>query len=668
MFLPLLTLFTALSISAVAIYYSVAGLMAIFAAAAIPIMIMGGTLEIAKLVTAVWLHKYWKQATWWLKSYLSVSVLVLMFITSMGIFGFLSRAHIEQTSAGEESLAKVETIASEIARQTAIIERAETRVKQLESSGTGADANVQSQIDKEQERIDSAYARIQPAIDEQNKIIGGQTKLFQDELDKIDTALTQLQSYIDAGGRDNIKKAQAMVGAAADGGFGPKTAEKFKNWQDAKQQERAALLTKIQQATNNPQARAAAAEIKRLRTTVETQITESNKLINRLRANIGKTDNTAQIQADIDAQQERIKLANTEIDTLSEERIILEAQYRKLEAEVGPIKYIAEFIYGDTADKNMLEEAVRWVIVIIIFVFDPLAVLLLLASQMSWYWFKDEKSQSEELLSIDDSDNQPTDEEEKTEEIVRDDPTPPGWMFTEEITKPAYEQDDGPLTEEQITQIKETTEQDVHHPDTHPYLRQGFGVDDVSYNFRPMVYTPEKEVIAAIPAIEESIEKEEPEVLPQIKILDEVTAQVGELDVKKIGDNYYTVGGKKMSAEVFDVEYSELSKIFKQQQFKLQADNAVTPVRSSFGTQFPTQADKGEMFLRVDTMPNRLYKFNGSKWISVDKTRTDSYTYDEQYIQFLVEKLASGEYELDQLSTSEQELVAEYLERQNGKT
>ena len=97
MFLAVLTLITALSISAVAIYYSVAGLVAIFAAAAVPIMIMGGTLEIGKLVTAVWLHRYWEKATWWLKTYLSIAVIVLMIITSMGIFGFLSKAHIEQT-------------------------------------------------------------------------------------------------------------------------------------------------------------------------------------------------------------------------------------------------------------------------------------------------------------------------------------------------------------------------------------------------------------------------------------------------------------------------------------------------------------------------------------------------------------------------------------------
>ena len=85
MFLARLTLITALAISAVAIYYSVAGLVAIFAAAAIPIMIMGGVLEVSKLVTAVWLHKYWKQATWWLKSYLSIAVIVLMFLSLIHI-------------------------------------------------------------------------------------------------------------------------------------------------------------------------------------------------------------------------------------------------------------------------------------------------------------------------------------------------------------------------------------------------------------------------------------------------------------------------------------------------------------------------------------------------------------------------------------------------------
>jgi hypothetical protein len=97
MLFGILTLISALTISAVAIYYSVAGLVAIFAAAAIPIIIMGTALEVGKLITAVWLHRYWRQAAWWLKTYLSIAVVILMFITSMGIFGFLSKAHIDQT-------------------------------------------------------------------------------------------------------------------------------------------------------------------------------------------------------------------------------------------------------------------------------------------------------------------------------------------------------------------------------------------------------------------------------------------------------------------------------------------------------------------------------------------------------------------------------------------
>src|SRR6056300_1778370 len=125
----IITLLSALTISAIAIYYSVAGLAAIFAAAVIPIIIMGVALEVGKLVTAVWLHRYWSRATWWLKTYLSIAVLVLMFITSMGIFGFLSKAHIEQTSAGQESVAQVERLAGEIQRQNDIINRAEDQIK-----------------------------------------------------------------------------------------------------------------------------------------------------------------------------------------------------------------------------------------------------------------------------------------------------------------------------------------------------------------------------------------------------------------------------------------------------------------------------------------------------------------------------------------------------------
>ena len=392
MLLAILTMLTALTISAVAIYYSVAGLVAIFAAAAIPIMIMGTTLEVAKLVTAVWLHRYWSQAAWWLKYYLALAVLVLMFITSMGIFGYLSKAHIEQTSAGEESVAQVERIENEITRQQDVITRAEQKITSLQTSGTGNDANVQSQIDKEQKRIDDAYTRIQPAIDEQNAIIANVTSLFQTELDKIDKELQILQGYVD---NNEIKKAQQMIGASADGVFGKKTAEKIGDWKSAKQAERAEWLNKIQQSANSPTVKAARTEIQRLRSNADKQIAESNKLIDRLRSQLGNTDQADEIDAAVDVQLAKIKTAETELDTLVEEKYKLEGQYRMLEAEVGPIKYIAEFVYGETADNTMLEEAVRWVILIIIFVFDPLAVLLLIASQYTFDFARKNKKDKE---------------------------------------------------------------------------------------------------------------------------------------------------------------------------------------------------------------------------------------------------------------------------------
>ena len=450
MLLGILTLITALSISAVAIYYSVAGLVAIFAAAALPIMIMGGVLEVSKLVTAVWLHRYWKQATWWLKTYLSTAVIVLMLITSMGIFGFLSKAHIEQTAQSTDNLARVETIQNEIDRNLGIVGRAENRIRQLETSGTGSDTNIQNQIDKEQERIDKAFERIQPAIDEQNAIIAGVTKLFQDELDKIDAEIATLQGYIDNG---ETKKAQQMIGASADGIFGKNTAEKIGDWQDEKAAERAEWLTKIQEAANSPTVKAARDEIQRLRNRAEEQVAQSQTLIARLQEQLANADNAEQVQKDIDEQNERIRTASSEIEKLTDEKIQLESEYRKLEAEVGPIKYIAEFIYGEQADTNMLEEAVRWVIITIIFVFDPLAVLLLIASQYTFEWRRSKDDSGERLRQY---------EQARAQRIVDnpgynpEPPAPPKEEKEEVTNEPDYEQDDGPLTDEQITQLEES--------------------------------------------------------------------------------------------------------------------------------------------------------------------------------------------------------------------
>jgi len=475
MALGILVLITALSISAVAIYYSIAGLVAIFAAAALPIMIMGGVLEVGKLVTAVWLHRYWKQAKWWLKYYLATAVLVLMFITSMGIFGFLSKAHIEQTSAGEESVAQVQQITSEVSRLEAIIKRADDKIKTLETSGTGADANIQSQIDKEQERIDKAYDRIKPAIAQQNKIIedtratdGNRTKPYEDQLTSIqaeilrlETSAKEYETKIENLDTDNsgvepllaqidaleqeiirvtnqlqstekgeIRAGQAIIGVSSDGLFGGNTRTALAKWvqgqrdritqiqgevatvrndatktvkmerfrlagvvKDIREVQIPALkdreltmLGKIDDVRKDesPVIQTARDEIQRLRESAEAQVVNSQALIERLRSQLAQTDKADEIDAAVDEQLLKIKVAEAEVDILTEKKYKLEGEYRMLEAEVGPIKYIAEFVYGETADNTMLEEAVRWVIMIIIFVFDPLAVLLLIASQYTF--------------------------------------------------------------------------------------------------------------------------------------------------------------------------------------------------------------------------------------------------------------------------------------------
>ncbi|MBE27447.1 MAG: hypothetical protein CMN33_07165 [Saprospirales bacterium] len=489
MFLGLLVLITALTISGIAIYYSVAGLVAIFAAAAVPIIIMGSALEIGKLVTAVWLHRYWKQAAWWLRSYLALAVVVLMLITSMGIFGFLSKAHIEQTSASEESIARIESIETETVRLQKIIKRAENKITTLESSGTGSDTNIQNQIDKEQDRIDKAFDRIKPAIEQQNKIItdargtdATRTKPYEDQLTSItaeilrlETSAKEYETKIENLDTDNsgvepllaqidaleeeiirvtnqlqstekgeIRAGQAIIGVSSDGLFGGNTRTALAKWvqgqrdritqiqgevatvraeatktvkmerfrlagvvKDIREVQIPALkdrelvmLGKIDNVrqTESPSIATARDEIQRLRTSAEAQVVKSQELIQRLQTQLANNDNAQEIQTAIDEQEERVRTASNEIELLNDNRIELESEYRKLEAEVGPIKYIAEFVYGEQADKNLLEEAVRWVIITIIFVFDPLAVLLLIASQYTFEWRHTRKDDDGERL------------------------------------------------------------------------------------------------------------------------------------------------------------------------------------------------------------------------------------------------------------------------------
>ena len=515
MLLGLLVLLTALTISTVAIYYSVVGLVAIFAAAALPIMIMGGVLEVGKLVTAVWLHRYWKETVWWLKSYLSFAVILLMFITSMGIFGFLSKAHIEQTSAGEESVAQVERIVTEIARQEAIIVRAEAQITKAESSTNTQDNTVQEQIDREQARIDGAYTRIQPAIDEQLEVISlEEAKIqkrlepYQNQVDAIAASRQQLESYVNAGDTDSIKKAQGLIGASADGRYGRNTARKVQEFRDQKNQERIDLLNKMDelQSLESPVVTAARAEIIRQRGLAETEIANSNALISRLREQIGRVeDNADQIDAIVDEQTARISTANTELDKLTEEKYALEAEYRKLEAEVGPIKYIAEFVYGEQADQNLLEEAVRWVILLIIFVFDPLAVLLLIASQYTFENLRKQKEKKKEVFDWDDY-------EHKRAQAIVNNPRPEGDKDVNVNETPDPVDDD-----DSRSAATETNNKQPEHPDFKEDASDDGGTTEIDAGGQPRTTLLGDDIVYEIAKTTPSMEVDEDQVKEQME-------------------------------------------------------------------------------------------------------------------------------------------------------
>ena len=258
MFFGLLTLLVALAISTVAAYYSIVGLMAIFAGATTAIAIMGVVLEIGKLVCASWTFQNWKTSPFTIRSYFIVAVIVLMLITSLGIFGFLSRAHIQQ------------------------------------SSPTGL---IQERI----ERIDLKVNQRQIQINR-----------YQGRLDTLDQAL---QRYIELGA---ISKGLRKIGEMDN--------------------ETALLKTKIEGLEG-------------------------------------------------------------EIDSLSDEKYELKTELNLAEVEVGPIRYVASMLYDDVSE-SQLEEAVRWIIVLLIFVFDPLAVVLVIAANISLRDYRRERKMATKTVTV----------------------------------------------------------------------------------------------------------------------------------------------------------------------------------------------------------------------------------------------------------------------------
>ena len=482
------TLIVALIISAIAAYYSIIGLAAIFSAAVIPIMIMGASLEVGKVTAAVWLKMYWERASLLYKFYLVPAVAFLMLLTSMGIFGFLSKAHSDQSLVSGDSMARV-------------------------------------------------------------AIYDEKIKIARENIDANRKVLKQYDEAVDQ-----------VMGRSSD----EKGADKAVSIRRSQQKERARL------------------------------------------------------QAEIETEQKKIS-------QLNEERAPLAAENRKIESEVGPIKYIAALIYGDNPDQNVLERAVRLVIIIIVLVFDPLALVLILAAQQSIKWAKEER---ESGLILDEPTAEAPTAPEVAEPIAQNEPDEPQTKFD-------------PLA----------------------YLKKPF---EHFKNLVPMVAPPPPST-HAIHEDAAAMAITAPEEIPAVVTRPFTEEEVVALDEPAPGDNtlvfltnsdHLMHDGRSYSIDSFKQQFPELSAL---------ADNHPSlgnPAGAGFGIGFPLKPLKGDLFLRTDYLPSKLFKWNGANWIETDKGLTDTYAYNEAYIKHLIEKIEKGEYDPDELTETEQTQISEYLKNQ----
>ena len=418
MFLGLLTLLVAISISVIAAYYSIIGLTAIFAAAFLPIVLMGSVLEVGKLLATVWLHQNWRRAPFIMKTYLCTAVVVLMFITSMGVFGFLSKSHIEQSAMGTEQIAQVDVINKKMNRIDAKVNRWSEDILRLNQGGNSG--RLDNLIVREQKRISDANKRIQPQIDAENakvpglqaqadKEIAQQNKRLNDAQARTQAEIVQSEKRLAVLDRD--VEAYTSQGTTTGGVFTPdvdnvKKGEALRLRQKPKRDRLNLIISKAKKSELGV-ASAVQREIRKINAKLAKQINDTEKRIEKIRNSISNTiisankniakytDNAGTTNEGVDvkiAELERlIESVQPNLDSLREEKFVFEKQYRQFEAEVGPVKYIAELIYGE-ADRNLLEDAVRWVIIIIVAVFDPLAVCLVLAGTMTIGWWREDRN------------------------------------------------------------------------------------------------------------------------------------------------------------------------------------------------------------------------------------------------------------------------------------
>jgi hypothetical protein len=305
-------------------------------------------------------------------------------------------------------------------------------------------------------------------------------------------------------------------------------------------------------------------------------------------------------------EAEQVKIAK-----LSEEAAPIRAEIRKIEAEVGPIKYIAALIYGDNPDSNLLERAVRWMIILIVMVFDPLALVLVLAAQSSYRWLDDDLR------------NRKKDEDDKLlDEAVDDMPLETAYDVPEEDEN-----------------VSETIQPDTIQPND--VVRED------------VLEAPTPDAVASGDSVEQSEAGESSSGERLVNPVKPVEVKTEGVTLQESDGGYVSFEGKSVSKSALQGMRPDLF---------LQVDSG-NPSNTNFGTSFPKFSKKGDIFVRVDTLPNRVYKFSGSKWIEINKEQTDSYLYDEEYVKYLINQIELGNYDIDLLAENERLQIEDYLSK-----
>ena len=517
MWFGIITLATALTISVSAAYYSILGLTAIFAAAFWPIVILGSSLEVGKVVATLWLHKYWDRAEVQYKVYLSAAVAILMLLTSMGVFGFLSKAHTDQSLVSGDVIAKI-------------------------------------------------------------SIYDEKIKQARDNIDMSRRALTQMDSAVD----QTMSRSTTETGA-----------------------DKAAQLRRSQAA-------------------------ERNRLLK-----------------EIDTEQRKIQ-------ALNDQRAPIAAEVRKVEAEVGPIKYIAALIYGDSPETNVLEKAVRWVIILIVIVFDPLALTLLLAATKSIEW--------ERGVNIMNTNRR------------KESQTDPDKQQLDEINQQLLDLQQEQLETEEFfdraKKVAQDIDNDIYEPPEQKKVsdKKVFASVDKFWNNTKNIFKSDSEaehaplnnpVKTTIESVNNNSELQ-PETIDNSDD-EEIDVYSNEDSPEKIAERAWKDENPgqtlKRQRQLYTTEQIDTLP-WNEPEFRLKlALNSF----GGFGNEFPSTANKGDTFIRTDSIPSQLYKYNGTSWINIEKDHTDTYAYDEAYIDYLIEKLASGEYDAELLTDAERDSIEQRL-------